>query len=134
MTQFLTYWLWPNPAGWTYSTNSVLLLLSISAALIVLSFLLKGWRRKLATGMTKTLSRSWSSACMWFGILGLFLTVSRVEQIQFLSMRVLWLLWAFCLGLYVLFQFWQFQRRHYTVERMVSAPSEYDRYLPKKKK
>lgn len=86
-------------------------------------------------GMTKVLSRSWSSAAIWFGLIGLVLTVSRVEQIQFFSMRVLWALWTCILVLYVLFQFWQFRRRHYTVQHMAStAPTEYERYLPKQKR
>jgi hypothetical protein len=85
--------------------------------------------------MTKVLSRSWSTASLWYGIVGLILVVSRVEQIQFVSMRVLWVAWAFFLMLYVLFQFWQFQRRHYSVERGGGvAPTDYDRYLPRAKK
>lgn len=136
MQAFLTYWFWPNPAGWTYGTQSVVLLLTLSAALVVASFGIRLWRRKLPGGMTKVLSRSWSAVCIWFGLIGFVLIVSRVEQIQFFSMRVLWAVWALALVLYVLFQLWQFRRRHYSVMKQAGSVLDDDmaRYLPRKKR
>jgi len=135
MSSFLTHWFWPNPAGWDYGSGSAFTLLIVCGALIVGSFLLRWWRKRLTNAMTKTLSRSWSSALFWFGLVGLVLIVCRVEHIQFLSMRILWAVWALCFVLFALFQFWQFQRRHYTVIKSsgVTQDDELRRYLPRKK-
>jgi len=136
MTALLADWFWPNPAGWTYGTPKVVVLLTVSIGLIVLSFVLRMWRKRLTNPMTKTLSRSWPGASLWFGIVGLFLTVSRVEQIQFVSMQILWIFWLLAFIAYVTLQLLIFRRRHYTAVRTGEAPgqnAEYARYLPKRK-
>ncbi len=133
MTYFLSYWFWPNPAGWHYHDARVETLLIVSATLVVLSFVISRWRARNANPITRNLSKSWSSASFWFGFVALILTVSRVETIQFLSMRILWALWFLFLALFVLLQIVQFQRRHYTVVKRAHVADERDRYLPKKK-
>ena len=125
------YWLWPNPGGWHYSDPKIKILLAICAGLVVLSFLIRLWRSSRSNPITKALSKSWSSALFWFGIVGGILVVSRVETIQFLSMRLLWALWALAFALYVLFQILQFRRRHYTVLERTRVIDEREKYLPR---
>ncbi len=125
------YLFWPNPAGWQYSDSRVQMLLGFCAFLIVLSFAIRYWRRGIKNPITKNLSKSWSAASFWFGIVGIIFVASRVEMIQFLAMRALWALWILCIGLYVFFQFIQFRRRHYTVMQRTQVTDERDKYLPK---
>lgn len=131
--QFFSYWFWPNPAGWLYTDIRVQALLGVCAAFVILSFILGYWRRKVKNPITKNLSRSWSSASFWFGIVGAILVASRVEMIQFMAMRLMWALWLLCLVLYVLVQIVQFRRKHYTVMQRTQVVDERDKYLPKSK-
>ncbi len=134
MQQFFSYWLWPNPAGWHYQDQRVMVVLGVCIALIVLSFAIRVWRSKLENSMTRSLSSGWSVASFWFGLIGLFLAISRVETIQFLSMRILWGLWMLAGLAYIWFQFLQFRRRHYVVLKRAQVVDERDKYLPRKKK
>lgn len=131
--QFFSYWFWPNPAGWTYADTRVQAVLGACMAFIVLSFAIRYWRKSLKNPITKNLSRSWSSAAFWFGIVGIVFVASRVEMIQFLAMRAMWALWVLALGLYGFFQFAQFRRRHYTVMQRTQVVDEREKYLPKAK-
>ena len=133
MKSFFTYWLWPNPAGWHYQDQRVVVLLVISIVLILLSFLFRRLRAYCSGSVTRQLMSSWPSASLWFGGIALLLTVSRVETIQFLSMRVLWALWVLFLGLYCMLQIVQFRRRHYTIIKQTSVFDEREKYLPKRK-
>jgi len=130
MKQFLVYWLWPNPGMWTYGDKKILMAIVLCGILVLLSFTIKFWRSQLQNSVTRSLSNSWSRATFWFGIVGLILIVSRVETIQFLSMRVLWALWFLSFFLYAVFQLIQFRRRHYVLLKRVHVVDERERYLP----
>ncbi len=71
---------------------------------------------------------------MTFGIIGLILIISRVEDIQFIEMRFMWVLWALALAIYVVFQWFSFMRRHYTVVQKQKVIDVRDRYMPTKKR
>ncbi len=131
---FLSYWFWPRPGVWHYGETKVIVLLAICAVLVVLSFVLSRWRSKLKNPVTRMLTRSWSGASLWFGIVGVFLIVCRVEDIQFLEMRAVQALWVLVFALYIVFQAFQFRRRHYTVMERSKVIDERDKYLPKKKR
>jgi hypothetical protein len=109
-------------------------LLVLCIALIVLSFVIRVWRRKMESPVTKKLSRSWSSACFWFGASGLVLVVCRVEQIQFLAMRLFWALWILGALVYAFFQVRQFRARYYRILPKEPTIDPRDRYLPGKRK
>lgn len=130
---FFSYWFWPNPGGWDYSDPRVLALAGVCALLIVASFVLRYWRRSIRNPATRTLSRSWSAAALWFGFAGLVLIVCRVESIQFLAMRAAWVLWLLLIVLFVAFQVLQFRRKHYTVMDRVKVIDEREKYLPRKR-
>ncbi len=130
--KFFSYWFWPNPAGWSYTDQRVQVLLGMCLLLVVISFGIGFWRHSLKNSITKNLSKSWSSAAFWFGIVGAVLVASRVEIIQFLAMRAIWALWLLSLIFYIGFQFIQFRRRHYTVMQRTQVRDERDKYLPKK--
>ncbi len=133
MKQFFSYWLWPNPAGWHYEDSRVMALLALSIGLIVLCFVIGRVRHRMKNPITRSLTAGWPTASLWFGIVALVLTVSRVETIQFLSMRLIWAFWLLSLGLYIFFQMLQFRRRHYTVIQQSQVIDEREKYLPKKR-
>lgn len=133
MKMFLSYWFWPNPGGWHYQDFRVQMLLAGCLILIILSFVLRFWRGRITSSVTRSLSASWSLSAFWFGIVALTLVVSRAESIQFLAMRFLWALWVLVLVLYALLQLVQFRRRHYTVIRRTQIVDEREKYLPRKK-
>lgn len=134
MKQFFSYWFWPNPAGWQYGDQKVMALLAVCAGLVVASFLIRVWRSKLENGMTRTLTKSWPSFTFWFGVVGLVLVVSRVEMIQFIEMRALWVVWFLIGALFLAFQVVSFRRRHYVVVKQAHIVDEREKYLPKRKK
>lgn len=131
---FLTYWFYPNPGNADYGNPKVLLLLALCVLMIAGSFGLSAWRNRQANPVTKKLSRSWAMAALWFGVVGLVLAVSRVEQIQFIAMRFLWVLWAGFLIAYVVLQVRIFRARHYQVLPRETVVDPRDAYLPGKKR
>jgi len=134
MTQFFSYWFWPNPGNWHYTDPKVQALLIGCVALMLGYFILRYWRSKAHNPITRNLSASWATSSMTFGIIGLILAVSRVETIQFMSMRVLWLVWVLALLGYVAFQFIKFRRKHYVVVKKQPFRDAREKYLPRKKR
>jgi hypothetical protein len=135
LRQFLAYFFYPNPGGAAYTSRSMLVLLALCALLLLLSIGLRFWRTRLKNSMTRKLSKSWSSVSLCFGIAGVVLVVSRVEDIQFLAMRSVWLLWGVAAAVYLFFQWRIFRARHYEVLPAVVAVSDpRDSYLPGKKR
>ena len=131
----LSYLFWPNPPAPAYSSPKVLLVLLLCAFLVAASFGLKRWRNKQSNAVTRKLSRSWSVAALWFGLVGLFMVICRVEGISYLSMRVWWFVWMIAFVLYVVLQIKLFRARHYEViPQEKREEDDRDKYLPKKKR
>ena len=130
----VTYLLWPNPEAPGYDNPKVMALLTICAAFVVLSMVLRTWRLHMHNPVTKRLSRSWSSAALWFGLVGLVLAVARVEQISYISMRLWWGVWLLILVLVLVTQIRRWRAMHYQIvpKQKVNDPRE--KYLPKKRK
>lgn len=85
--------------------------------------------------MTRKLTRSYSSLLFWFGVSGIFLTVSRVEGISYLSMRLWWVFWVALLLITVFVQVFLFRAKHYAVIPQGSRSEDpLEKYLPKKKR
>lgn len=129
--QLLTYLFWPNPGTSSYTTPKNLVLLLVCAALIAGYFGIRMWRAK-AGPVAKRLSGSWASTSMAFGIIGLILAVARVEGIQYIGMRIWWVVWLLAGIAYAVIQYRKFRARHYEVlpvQRVAEDP-----YLPRKKK
>lgn len=133
MRSFFEYWFWPNPAGWAYSDQKVVIALLGCGLLVLLSFLIRWWRSSVKNHPTLQLSRGWPRTSFWLGFVGLFLIISRVEMIQFIEMRALWVVWFLSLSLYVLSQVLKFRHRHYTVVASPRVVDERDKYLPRRK-
>lgn len=130
----LSYIFWPNPPAPYYSDTKVVVVVSVCIALVVCSFLIKRWRKTLDNAVTRKLSRSWAASSLWFGLVGLFLAVCRVEGISYLSMRLWWFVWAISAVCIVGFQVKMYRTRHYELvpqEKAQEDPRE--KYLPKKK-
>jgi hypothetical protein len=119
-----------NPGDATYGSTGMLTLIILCGALVLLSFFLLFWRKRLDNPITRKLSRSWSSAAFWFAIVGFMFIVCRVEQIQFLAMRFFWVVWGACLLVYMVFQVRQFRARHYKILPRETTVDPRDRYLP----
>ncbi len=134
MKNLLTYLLWPNPGAVTYDNPKFIAIFIVSVGLVLISFTLKMWRKRTQDQMTKKLSKSWPRACLWFGIIGIVLAVSRAEQISYLSMRLWWGVWLLGWIVYAFFQLKIFKMKYYK-----KLPSEHeedprDRYLPRRKR
>lgn len=133
MSDFLVYLFWPNPGNAHYSSPKALTLLIVCGLLVVASFVVSRWRKR-QNDQLRRLSRSWPSAMMWFGLTGLVLIVSRVEQIQYVAMRFIWVLWIAAAVLYVFFQVKAFRMRYYEVLPAQSVTDPRSKYLPKRKR
>ncbi len=131
--QLLSYLFWPNPGNASYSSPKAMALLIFCIVLIVAAGVLSVWRRKISNQVTKKLSRSWPSAAFWLGFTGLILTVSRVEQIQFLSMRILWVVWLVCAVFFIVIQVRLYRARYYEVLPKEVSLDPRAKYLPKQK-
>ena len=133
MRDILVYLFWPNPGNADYSSPKAAVLLGVCVGLLVFSYVLSLWRRKTKNPVTKKLSRSWSATSAWMGVTGLVLVVARVEEISYLSIRFLWVLWGLVALLYLWFQIKQYRMRHYEKLPTVKVDDPREQYLPKKK-
>lgn len=134
MKAWLSYIFWPNPGSAHYDNPKVIALLVVCALLVVASFAISRWRQSLHNQSLKKVTRSWPSASLWFGLTGLLFTVSRAEQIQFLSMRALWFIWGAAALLYVILQVRAVRTRTYEVVPRVKKEDPRSKYLPRRKR
>jgi hypothetical protein len=131
---FFMYLVWPNPGNASYGNPKIQALLVLSFGLILLSFILRLWRRRAQNPVAKRLSRSWPTAAFWFGFVALILTVSRVENVSFLSMRLLWVFWALGLALFLYVQIRSFRVRYYQPLPHEHTEDPREKYLPRRKR
>ncbi len=134
MNAWLSYIFWPNPGSTSYDNPKVIALIVLSIVLIAGSWLITRWRNRLSNQSLKKVSRSWSTASVWFGLTALLFTIARVEQIQFLSMRFLWLIWALILALFIVLQVRAVRMRTYEVLPTITSNDPRSKYLPKRKR
>lgn len=135
MNDFLTFIFWPNPGNAHYTSPKALILLVACIALVLSSFILPYWRNRLDNPQFKKLSRSWAAASGWFGWTGLVLVIARVEEIQYVAMRFLWVLWGAALLAYLFVQYKGYRAKYYEVLPSAAPTSDArSRYLPKRKK
>lgn len=133
MKDFLVYLFWPNPGNAHYSSPKAIALLVICAALVIGSVVISRWR-KGQSDMLRRFTSSWPAASFWFGFTGLILIVSRVEQIQYVAMRFLWVVWLAILGLFVFSQVKKLRTRYYEVLPSSGELDPRAKYLPKRKR
>lgn len=133
MNDLLTYIFWPNPGNADYSSPKALILLVLCivavVAAVVIPRLRGSWNPQL-----KKLSKSWATACAWFGGIGLVLVIARVEEIQYIAMRFLWVLWGMALLGYMFVQVRSYRARYYEVLPTAPVQDARAQYLPKRKK
>ncbi len=134
MSNLFLYIFHPNPGNAAYISPTMGTLLLLSVVLIAASFAIRAWRGHLRNAVTKKLSRLWSGAALWFGIIGVILVVSRVEGIQYIAMRFWWGVWIVALVAFALLQMRLFKSRHYEVLPTVKAMDPREKYLPGKKR
>jgi hypothetical protein len=134
MNSWLSYIFWPNPGNAGYDNPKVIALLVISLLLIAGSFVLGRWRNGLTNQSLKKVSRSWGSVTFWLGLTGFLFTIARVEQIQFLAMRFLWLVWFVIAVLFIILQIRAVRTRTYEVIPTVKKSDARSKYLPTRKR
>ncbi len=134
LLSFSKYLFYPNPGNAQYGSMDMVTLLALSLGLLVLALTLRSWRSSVENSVTRKLSKTWSSTSFWFGVVGLVLTVARVEQIQFLAMRFLWVLWGAAVFVYLFYQFRKFRARHYQVLPSQTSEDPRMKYIPGKRK
>jgi len=134
MNDFLTYIFWPNPGNAAYTSPKALALIILCVAFVVLSFVLPRLRARWQNPQLKKISGSWAAACGWFGWSGLVLVIARVEEIQYVGMRFLWVLWIAALLTYLFVQYKIYRAKYYEIlpsRPTVDARAE---YMPRRKK
>lgn len=134
MNDFLTFVFWPNPGNAHYTSPKALTLLIVCLALVVASFVLPRLRASWTNAQLKKVSGSWATACGWFGWTGLVLVIARVEEIQYVAMRFLWIFWIVPLCAYVFAQYKTYRSRYYEVIPTSVVQDGRAAYLPRKKK
>ncbi len=102
--------------------------------ILLLAIALTYWRRKMQSASLRKLSRSWPTAGLWFGLTGLVLVVARAEGIQYVAMRVWWVVWALVALGYLIIQLRLFRARHYEIIPAKKLIDPRDEYLPKAKR
>lgn len=127
----LLFFFRPNPGHATYV--SMMPLIATCVVLIILALTIRSWRASLRNSITKRLSKSWAVASFWFGVTGFILVVCRVEGIQFLAMRLLWVFWGLALLVYLFFQVRQFRARNYHILPVHRMNDPRAMYLPGKR-
>lgn len=130
----LRYLFYANPRQADYYSPWVVALLCLGLGLILLSIGIRFWRNSTGDTIAKRLSMHWARSSFWFGFISLLLTISRVEGIQFFSMRIFWALWILALCAYVFFQVKRFLRQHYHILPSIQIKTEKEKYLPSKKR
>ena len=124
LQSFFIYLVWPNPGNAYYGSTNIRLLLAVCVLFILLSFVLRFWRRHMQNPVFKKLSRSWPA-----------LFLRRISGfIGFLAMRLWWVLWGILLALYIVIQVRFFRMRYYEKLPTEVSSDPRDRYLPKRKK
>ena len=134
MNDVLTFLFWPNPGNADYTSPKALLLLVLCLAAVVASFVLPRLRAGWKNPQMKKVSGTWASACGWFGWSGLLLVIARVEEIQYLGMRFLWVLWGAALAAYLALQVRTYRNRYYEVIPNRPTQDARSQYLPKRRK
>lgn len=134
MNAWLSYIFWPNPGNAGYDNPKVIALIVFCLLLVVGSFAIARWRNRLTNQSLKKVSRSWSTASVWFGLSGLLFTIARVEQIQFLAMRLMWLIWAIFAVLFIVLQVRAVRTKTYEVLPTKKSTDVRAKYLPKRKR
>ncbi len=132
--QLLSFFFYPNPGNADYSSPKSVALIILCVLLIVAAVVVSLWRKNHKNPITKKLSRSWSTVVFWFGFTGLILVVARVEQIQFIAMRIWWVVWLALAVLFTVFQMRSFRTRHYEVLPKKVSHDPRAKYLPGKKR
>lgn len=133
MSDFLTYLFWPNPGNVYYSSPKVMLVLIVALLMIVGSFALSWWRKNKASAAVRKVSKAWAPSLLWFGLTAVILAVARVEQIQFVAMRFLWVIWGALILVIAYFQVRVYRNRYYEVLPTENVVDPRSKYLPKKK-
>ena len=128
----LSYWFYPNPGNADLGNPKAAILLVVCALLFGGSFFVNRWRKGSDNPQTKKLTKSWVSVMRWMAGIGLVLIISRVEEIQFLAMRFLWVVWFVALAGFFGLQLWLFRKKHYTVVKQEKVEDPREKYLPKK--
>lgn len=134
MNDMVQYLFWPNPGNAGYDSPKVIAALGVCLLLVVCGIAFNTFRSRISNASLKRTSRTWGTAALWFGIVGCALVVARVEQIQFVAMRALWIVWLAAALLYVVMQFKLFRMRYYEVLPSTRKPDPRAAYLPTRKK
>lgn len=134
MKSLLIFLFWPNPGSATYASPKAFALLIFCIVLVAASLVFSMWRKRQKNPLMKQLSRSWASTSFWFGLIGLIFVFARVENIQFLAMRIWWVFWIIFAIWYVYFQVKRFRARYYQVLSVEKSADPRSAYLPKRKR
>ncbi len=116
-----------------YSSTGVASLLAVGVLLLVLSSVVRRKRRSFQ-GTVKALSKTWPSALLLFGAVGVALGVCRAEGVPFFSMPLLAVLWAILLVVVASLHVFLYRKRSYTIIPSQKTIDPREQFLPKRRK
>lgn len=91
-------------------------------------------RQHSATGYARQGLKAWGTLLFVFGVIGVMLGVSRAENIVFLAMPFLQILWALLLAVSSVIHLSLLRKRSYTILPSARVVDPRDEYLPKKRR
>lgn len=130
----LSYLFWPNPGGATYGDPHPQIAIAVCGAFLLLSLALRIMRARSPSGAVRRFAQSFDGIALWFGVTGLLLVIARVEEIQYLAMRFLWIVWG---GSFILCGVVRLRRLRllgYEVIPSAVPPDLREKYLPRRKR
>lgn len=130
----LSYLFWPNPGGGAYTDPHPLIALTACGLLLLGSLVLRVLRARSLSGSFRRLSQGWARAALWFGVVGLLLTVARAEEIQYVAMRFWWIVFGASAVLYMFMQWRRVQCIWYEVIPSHPVGDPREKYLPHRKR
>ena len=132
--EVFSYLFWPNPGGVSYAGPHPRIAFLVCGILLLLSLVLRILRARSRSGSFRRLSHGWARAVLWFSLVGLFLVVARVEEVQYVAMRFWWIVWGGSAAGYVFLQWRRTQRLWYEVIPSTPAQDFREKYLPHTKR
>lgn len=130
--EVLSYLFWPNPGGSSYGNLRIVVAIILGVALLLGAVFLSVMRRRSAHPLLRRLSGTWSAGALWFGSTALFLAIARVEEIQYLAMRVWWVAWVVVFAVFMVFQWRRVHVLWYDILPSSPLIDPRAKYLPRK--
>lgn len=133
MKQFLTLSYYFNTAPGA-NFRYWLVMFIFAGVLIVIASLIKTYSQKTEDKILKKMIKTYPAKFFWFGIVAILLTVARLENITFFSMRFFWIVYFGLLIYIIVTNIKTFYREYPRKVKQSLSHKGKNKYLPTQKK